>query len=184
MDREAKQIERTQKFEIRSANQGNAQVKISVRKLLTDVTDCAISVTSTTSKEAEAMTNLIDVFNELEKHASEWLEFSQKNYGWQTREYADYVRCYFADSTDHRTVAFGKYGCTIQISMFSPVYFSDMTMNSLANAEAILNHARALLDQERLNIDLQSAERCREEKVALAAKLRERLAELECEPIA
>lgn len=128
------------------------------------------------------MTNLLETLRQIEAHAQEWLDFSQETYGWNTREYGEHgddVRCYFADSGNHRSVRLGRYGCRISVGFFSPVQFSDLTYRSMANAETLLATARELLAAERQRAAQRTESEVQSEKAAQIESLRKRLAELE-----
>lgn len=125
------------------------------------------------------MAHLLDRFKELEDHAREWLEFSRETYGWETREYDEYVRCYFAENSDHQSVRLGKYGCDINVSFFSPVQFSGMTYKALTSLDSILADCRALLVVERQKANERSEAEVETHRAQQIEKLRMRLAELE-----
>lgn len=125
------------------------------------------------------MTDLVEIFKQLEAHAREWLDFSLETYGWNTREYGEFVRCYFADAGNHRAVTLGRYGCQIDVNFHNPVQFGDMTLAALKSAETILAESRALLAAEREQAANRTESEVQAEREAQIAALRQRLAELE-----
>ena len=125
------------------------------------------------------MNDLIRTIEELEAHAREWLDFSHQTYGWDTREYGDYVRCYFADTSEHRSVRLGEYGCQIQFAFHRPVQFGDMTLATVKHVDQILQRSREILAAERETAVRKSESEVEADKQARIDTLRRELAELE-----
>ena len=100
---------------------------------------------------------------EAEALAKEWIDFSQEANGWDSREYGDYVSCYFADSRNHRSVTFGGHFAQIQIAFHATTRFGDITLNAAKNMSKILAKSRQILEDERAKF----ARRGREEAEAL-----------------
>ena len=123
--------------------------------------------------------NIIEILQEAESLAKEWVNFSYEAYGWNTEEYGDYVRCYFADSRNHRSVAFGGHSSQIQIALHATTRFGDITMSAAKNLREILAKSRQILEDERAKFarrDLEEAEALRQQRIK---SLRAALAEAE-----
>ena len=125
------------------------------------------------------MTDFLDALKRAEALARDWLEYSEATYGRDTRDYADYVRCYFAADTRYRTVTFGRYGAQVQVQFHSPVQFGYLTYRTAEAINDILRQARELLAAERDAAAKRSEAEVQFERDARVARLKEQLAELE-----
>ncbi len=125
------------------------------------------------------MTDFLDQLKQAEALAHEWLSFSEDAHGRDTREYADFVRCYFAANTNFRAVRFGPHGQCVEVYFHSPVQFNGLTHRAVERLDDILRHARDLLKQEREAATNRTTTEMQAERDALIGRLREQLAELE-----
>jgi hypothetical protein len=123
----------------------------------------------------------LEVFQKIEQLAKDWLAFSLEAHGWETRDYSDNVRCYFASNSDHKAVRLGRYGCQVEIAFFSPVQFSGITTSFLKNWEKVCEQCARELEVEREAIAIKSKKEIEDEKAAKVDLLKRQLAALEGE---
>lgn len=115
------------------------------------------------------------LLKEAESQGKEWIAFSHKHFGQDTREYDDLVRVYFDDRSDFKTVRLGKYQYCIEISYHHPTRFGGLTINAVNQVRNILDETRQLLSVMRGKMKSMDNEEAKKNKSLRIKKLQEEL---------